>query len=102
MFSCVAVSCGYGTCFAVRACDELYHFIFSIDHVGIPFGFQMIIWTLARHLRVYMGCALAVVFQACSLYVPLTNGPLFRVRFGEFLVVRLYSEIDHIHLGIEA
>ncbi len=32
----------------------------------------------------------------------LTNGPLFRVRFGESLVVRLYSEIDHIHLSIEA
>ncbi len=27
----VAVSCGYGTCFAVRTCDGLYHFIFSID-----------------------------------------------------------------------
>ncbi len=43
----VAVSCGYDTCIAVRTCDELYHFIFS-------------------------------------------------------LVVRLYSEIGHIHLGIEA
>ncbi len=34
----------------------------------------------------------------------LTNGPLFRVRFGETesLVVRLYSEIDHLHLSIEA
>ncbi len=32
----------------------------------------------------------------------LTNGPLFRVRFGESLVVRLYSEIDHLHLSIEA
>ncbi len=32
----------------------------------------------------------------------LTNGPLFRVRFGESLVVRLYSEIGHIHLSIEA
>ncbi len=28
----------------------------------------------------------------------LTNGPLFRVRFRE----SLYSEIDHIHLSIEA
>ncbi len=45
----VAVSCGYDTCFVVRICDGLYHFIFSIDRVGIPFGFQMIIWTLARH-----------------------------------------------------
>ncbi len=32
----------------------------------------------------------------------LTNGPLFRVRFGESLVVRLYSEIDHLHFSIEA
>ncbi len=32
----------------------------------------------------------------------LTNGPLFRVHFGESLVVRLYSEIDHLHLSIEA
>ncbi len=46
----VAVSCGYGTCFAVKTCDELYHFIFSIDRVGITFGFQTIIWTFARHL----------------------------------------------------
>ncbi len=37
-------------------------------------------------------------FSFCSL----TNGPLFRVRFGESLVVRLYSEIDHLHLIIEA
>ena len=26
----------------------------------------------------------------------------FRVRFGESLIVRLYSEIGHIHLRIEA
>ena len=31
----VAVSCAYGTCFAVRICDGLYHFIFFIDCVGI-------------------------------------------------------------------
>ncbi len=34
----------------------------------------------------------------CSL----TNGPLFRVRFGESLVIRLYSEIGLLHLSIEA
>ncbi len=43
----------------------------------------------------------------CSFSGPLplrslTNGPLFKVRFGESLVVRLYSEIGHIHLSIEA
>ncbi len=32
----------------------------------------------------------------------LTNSPLFRVRFRESLVVRLYSEIDQLHLSIEA
>ncbi len=32
----------------------------------------------------------------------LTNGPLFMVHFGESLVIRLYSEIDHLHLSIEA
>ncbi len=36
LYARVAVSCGYGTCFAVRTCDGLYHFIFSIDCVGIP------------------------------------------------------------------
>ena len=46
---CVAVSCGDSTCFVVRACDGLYHFIFSIDHVGIPIGSQTIIWTFVRH-----------------------------------------------------
>ncbi len=34
----VAVSCGYGTCFAVKTCDGLCHFIFSIDRVEMPFG----------------------------------------------------------------
>ncbi len=83
----------------------------SICRVGIPFGFQTIIWTFARHLvsrglysssylRVYMGCALAFVLQVRSLY--LSNGPLFRVRFGESLVFGLYSEIDHLHLSSEA
>ncbi len=32
----------------------------------------------------------------------LINSPLFRVRFRESLVVRLYSEIDHLHLSSEA
>ncbi len=32
----------------------------------------------------------------------LTHGPLLRVHFGESLVYRLYSEIDHIHLSSEA
>ncbi len=32
----------------------------------------------------------------------LQHGPLSRVHFGESLVVRLYSEIDQIHLSSEA
>ncbi len=31
-----------------------------------------------------------------------SHGPLSRVHFGESLLVRLYSEIDHIHLSSEA
>ncbi len=31
-----------------------------------------------------------------------SHGPLFRVHFGESLVVRLYSEINQIHLSSEA
>ncbi len=30
----VAVSCGYGTCFAVRSCNELYHFS-EIGHIHL-------------------------------------------------------------------
>ncbi len=45
----VAVSCGYDTCFAVRICDGSCHLTFSMDPVGIPFGFQPIIWTFVRH-----------------------------------------------------
>ncbi len=32
----------------------------------------------------------------------LSHGPLLRVHFGESLVIRLYSEIDQIHLSSEA
>ena len=53
----VAVSCGYDTCFAVGTCDELYHFIFSIDRVGIlrnrpypPWN-----WSLACHHPITLG-----------------------------------------------
>ncbi len=39
-----------GKTHVLRSCDELYHFTFSIDRVGIPFGFQTIKFTLARYL----------------------------------------------------
>ncbi len=32
----------------------------------------------------------------------LSHGPLLSVHFGESLIIRLYSEIDHIHLSSEA
>ncbi len=50
-------------------------------------------------LRVYMGCALAFVFSGPLPLRSLSHSPLSRVHFGESLVVRLYSEIDHIHLS---
>ena len=38
----------------------------------------------------------------CFIAICESNGPLLRVRFGESLVFRLYTEIDHIHLSSEA
>ncbi len=98
---------------------------FTLIVFGIPFGFQIIILccvqvpvisrqpifcefpptkirTSSSYLLVYTGCALVFVLQVRSLYVPLTNGPHFRARFGESPVVRLYSQIDNLHLSIEA
>ncbi len=54
-----------------------------------------------------MGCTLAIVFQVRSLYVPTKaraqrRGYLLGVCFQESLVFRLHSEIDQIHLSIEA
>ncbi len=132
----VAVSCGYDTCFAVKTCDGLCHFIFSIDRVGIPFGFQPMVWTFVRHTvsRCLIFPALGVTWSiwtnrrpryikigsfqflptglhglcfGCCFSGPLpllslVNGPPIGVRFRESLVVRLYSEIDQIHLNIEA
>ncbi len=51
----VAVSCGYDTCFVVKTCDGLYHFIFSIDSVG----FQPVLWTFEIdqiHLSIEAQC----------------------------------------------
>ncbi len=49
-----------------------------------------------------MGCALAFVLQVRSLCVPCYMFHFQGSIFGESLVVRLYSEIDQIHLSIEA
>ncbi len=86
-------------------------FMFPIDRVGIPFGFQPIVWTFVRHTvgRCLIFPAFEVtwsIWTCCfSGLLPLrslTNGQPIWVRFQECLVVRLHSEIDQIHLSIEA
>ncbi len=76
----VAVSCGYDTWFAVRLVMDYtsLHFTWSIlgylldptrssqPEPDIQVGVQGAI----SCLRVYMGCALALIFQVRSLYVP--------------------------------
>ena len=50
-------------------------------------------------------CTWVVLWLFCFRSTPqrsLIYGPLSRVLFGESLVNRLYSEIDQIHLSIEA
>ena len=69
--SYVAVSCGYDTCFAVKTCDGLYHFIISIAHVGIPFGFQT-----SLHCLSLFGMMLHYVYRpwdSCACYWALTK-----------------------------
>ncbi len=77
---------------------------------GIPFGSQPIKSALARHSGVQVpvvpatyGSTWVVLWLLfCrSALCSLSHGPLSRVHFGESLVVRLYSEIDHIHLSSE-
>ncbi len=123
----VAVSCGYNTCFAVKACDELYHLTKSMDRIGTPLGFQSIVWTFVRHTvsrclivpalpemaKVTIGflqflptgqhgLCFGYLFSGPPTLHSLIHGPPFGVRFQESLVIRLYSEIDQIHLSIEA
>ena len=50
-------------------------------------------------------CTWVVLWLFCFRSTPLRSlilGPLSRVHFGESLVNRLYSEIDHTYLSIEA
>ncbi len=49
-----------------------------------------------------MGCALAIVFSGPLPLRFLILSLLSRVHFGESLVIRLYSGIDHTYLSIEA
>ncbi len=124
----VAVSCGYDTCFAVGACDGLCHLTKGMDRVETPFGFQSIVWTFVRHTvsRCLIFPALPEVAKVNTIgflqFLPtgrhglcfgylfsgllplrsLIDSPPFGVCFRESLVIRLYSEIDKIHLRIEA
>ncbi len=81
----------------------------------IPFGSQPIRSALARHSGVQVpvvsfhilptglhGLCFAFCFAGPLPLRFLSHGPLSRVHFGESLVIRLYSEIDHIHLSSEA
>ncbi len=103
-----------------QTCDGLYHFAFYLVNFGIPYGSHTIKPALARHTGVQVPVVPAKVITwhilptgihgLCSGYcfsgpLPLRSllrGPLSRVHFGESLVVRLYSEIDHTYLSIEA
>ena len=101
-----------------------------LGHFGIPIGSLTIKSALARHTGVRRvfgsrhgdhvinlpinigtyhiqphGCTWVVLWLFCFRSTPLRSlilGPLSRVHFGESLVVRLYSEIDHTYLSIEA
>ncbi len=122
----VAVSCGFSTCFANSACDGLCYLTKDMDRVGTPFGFQSIMSTFVRHTvsRCLIFLAPKVTWSdldflqflptgvhgLCFGYcfsgpIPLRsliNDPPIGVRFRESLVIRLHSEIDQIHLSIEA
>ncbi len=93
-----------------RTCDGLYHFAFYLVNFGIPYGSRMIRPALARHtgggtFHIQPTGIHGLCFGSCfSGPLPLRfllHGPLSRVHFGESLVVRLYSEIDHTYLSIE-
>ncbi len=49
-----------------------------------------------------MGCALAIVFQVHSLYVPTKDRLPSWSLFRKSLVFRLYSDIGRNHVSIEA
>ncbi len=99
-----------------------------MDRIETPLGFQSIVWTFVRHtVSRYLifsalpevakvntigflqflptgqhGLCFGYLFQVHSLYVPFINGPPLGVRFRESLVIKYHSEIDQIHLSIEA
>ncbi len=108
-----------------QTCDGLYHFAFYLVNFGIPFGSHPIKSALARHTGVQVpvvpvkwvtwsfwtflilptgihGLCFGSYFSGPLPLRSLLHGPLSSVHFGESLVVRLYSEIDHTYLSIEA
>ncbi len=106
MLVIVAVSCGYDTWFAVRLWTIPFRILLGQfwDTLRIPHDQASPSQTHRCHIQptgVYWLC-----FGSCfSGPLPLRSllhGPLSRVHFGESLVVRLYSEIDHTYLSIEA
>ncbi len=83
----LGVSYGYGTCFVVKTCDELYHFIVSIDRLGIPFGFQTIIWSFARHpvSRCLTFPAIGVTWSIWTNHRPRMNQLPIKIGSFQFL-----------------
>ncbi len=119
----------FGVCTLLRSAVGMTHslrldlwwaipFRFYLVNFGIPLGSHTIKPALARHTGVQVSLVPAKVitwsfltnhkarFGYCfSGPLPLRSlilGPLSRVHFGESLVVRLYTEIDHTYLSIEA
>ncbi len=92
-----------------QTCDGLYYFAFCLINLGIPFGSRPIKTALARHSGAFHilptglhGLCFGFCFAGPLPLRSLSHGPLSRIHFGESLVIRLHSEIDHIHLSSEA
>ncbi len=108
-----------------QTCDGLYHFAFYLVNLGIPFGSQTDQVCLSQTHRcpgacgsrqsdhVIIGTFHILPTGTHGLYFgsfvsgplplrSLLNGPHSRVHFRESLIIRLYSEIDQIHLSSEA
>ncbi len=114
----VAVSCGYDTQFAVRLVMG-YTISFLLgqfwDTFRIPHDQASLSQTHRcpgvsgsrqsdHHIQPtgVHGLCFGYCFSGPLPLRSLILGPLSRVHFGESLVVRLYSEIDHTYLSIEA
>ncbi len=119
----VAVSCGYDTWFAVRLAMDYTtsHFTWSIlGYLSDPTRSSLpepdtqvsrCLWFPPNGSRIgtfhilptgVHGLCFGSYFSGPLPLRSLLHGPLSRVHFGESLVVRLYSDIDQIHLSSEA